>query len=1281
MRPILPTCFADLRNLATFTWLMFCGAFAWGSESLEVELIKELAFIEQHLAEEGVVDGIESPYDVQVSPDGKNVYIASQRNDAISNFSRNLESGELGYAGYISSEEVGEAALNGARSLAVSPDGGYVYAVSMFADSLSTFSRSTGSGDLSFVSVLYDSAGGVDGLDGGRSIVISPDGKNLYVAAYDDDKVSVFSRNGSTGAASFLGVYQEGDQDVEELSEPHALAMSPDGSHLYVALWKNQIIVFSRDASTGLLTYESKIEYLESYGTGGTHRAMRISPDGKFVYLSSWNTDSVSVFSRDAETGGLTHSSDVFNSQLSTAAMDGPHAISISADGKYLYVAAVNSDAVASFERNATSGGLTFSQSITSAADDDWNMNGPISIGTSPDGEHVYVGSGSGTHSLITFRRQAIVDPPELVVSPIDRSIEEGETVAFHALAQGVNLEYQWLKDGEAIDGETLPVFSLQTVLLSDDGSEFQIKVSNLGGILTSESATLTVLPPIVVEAPSDLTALDISSNSAQISWKDLSDNETSFEIQRRQVGGEFSTIATVLENQVRYLDETLSASTTYRYRVRAKRVETNSQWSNDAVIESYDDIPQTPVNLSVVDETYNKVVLRWSDRSAVEDGFQILRRDDEIDVEWEIAGTADKDATRFTDRGVESSKIYAYRIQAFNESGYSEYSNSVVALTRDIPVDAISPPSRTIENDAQSGYTISVTSADEWEALSDVEWLIVTSPSEGQGSDNQSVLYRAFLNESQSERVGKIVVGGIEHTVTQEGSPPFLRVSPSSTEVAANGGAKTVRVESNVDWTASLDSEWVSITSGQSGSGYGDVLLEIEENESFDDRSVELSINDELHAIEQAGVVENFEVSSDTTQFSASGGDGSVTIESNVAWSAEVSVDWISILSSSSGEGSSILDFEVAPFEGEVARSSEIVVNDVSISILQRPPEVSALAAPDWVRATAGNLGVELEWINSSDSESGLRIRRSILGAEAFELVAELGDGPTDYFDFEAQRGERYEYSIVAFDDDGESSEAITETDALQSANLVALSLRVAAHPHAKTLIAEIPIAGDGEVLLQRLGFGEDFSSIQFGSKYPAAKYAINTRENGFRLVEPVEMFDLSENFPTTPFEGTTPNSVNGVSYAALSVEGESAFPRGARALGYISDDAPAIVVGFEVKGDTTLPVLIQGLGRSLVRKNIGDGVPSLRVRVYSADENYDLTLRGENADWRAFENGSDLQIERAISRMKATRELAEDGGEARMLLDLEPGRYLVVLESTNSEPGSAMLEVFDVR
>ena len=102
--------------------------------------------------------------------------------------------------------------LESARSVTLSPDGKHLYAVAFFSpsDSMAVFSRNSTTGALTFVQVLNDDVGGVDGLSGASSVAVSPDGKHLYSAGEGEDKLGVFSRNSTTGVLTFTEFQQIG---------------------------------------------------------------------------------------------------------------------------------------------------------------------------------------------------------------------------------------------------------------------------------------------------------------------------------------------------------------------------------------------------------------------------------------------------------------------------------------------------------------------------------------------------------------------------------------------------------------------------------------------------------------------------------------------------------------------------------------------------------------------------------------------------------------------------------------------------------------------------------------------------------------------------------------------------------------------------------------------------------------------------------------------------------------------------------------------------------------
>ncbi len=87
---------------------------------------------------------------------------------------------------------------------------------------------------------------------------------------------------------------------------------------------------------------------------------------------------------------------------------------------------------------------------------------------------------------------------PAVRTAPRDRTVEASESVAFAVELAGpfpMDAAFQWLRDGEPIDGATLPVLELRNVNRDDDGAEFAVRVRNEHGEVVSEPATLRVKP------------------------------------------------------------------------------------------------------------------------------------------------------------------------------------------------------------------------------------------------------------------------------------------------------------------------------------------------------------------------------------------------------------------------------------------------------------------------------------------------------------------------------------------------------------------------------------------------------------------------------------------------------------------------------------------------------------------------------------------------------------------------------------------------------------------
>ena len=145
-------------------------------------------------------------------------------------------------------------ALYGVSGLAVSPDGAHLYATGQFDDAISVFTRNATTGALTFVDVLHEGdvqgLGTIDGLDGAESVAVSPDGAHVYVAGFNDGAVAVFARNPATGQLTYMETHKDVSLGgtASGLLGASTLILSSDGGDLYLASFTSDAVAhFKRD--------------------------------------------------------------------------------------------------------------------------------------------------------------------------------------------------------------------------------------------------------------------------------------------------------------------------------------------------------------------------------------------------------------------------------------------------------------------------------------------------------------------------------------------------------------------------------------------------------------------------------------------------------------------------------------------------------------------------------------------------------------------------------------------------------------------------------------------------------------------------------------------------------------------------------------------------------------------------------------------------------------------------------------------------------------------------
>lgn len=342
--------------------------------------------------------------------DAEHLYVAGSEDNAIGHYLRNADDASAGYGGLrfsdvVRSGSAGVLGLGAVSDLALSPDGAHLYAVSPSESSIATFVRDAGDGRLAYAGLLRNGVDGVTGLSGARALAMSPDGSHVYVVAEFSNAIVTFARDAAPesptyGSLSFAGVLQNALGGVDGLLQPLAVAVSPDGAHVYtLGAGGSTLAVFRRNPNPGSASF-GQLTFLKRYlGAAGaasgleSARALAFGPDGADLYVLGSAPGTLTRFTRAAETGDLTLGTRLVQGGDGVLGLAGAERLRLGPDGNRLFVAGGSDASLSVFELDA--GEPSFSSRIANGdpAPGDrlvTGLGGASDLFVAPDGAHVY---------------------------------------------------------------------------------------------------------------------------------------------------------------------------------------------------------------------------------------------------------------------------------------------------------------------------------------------------------------------------------------------------------------------------------------------------------------------------------------------------------------------------------------------------------------------------------------------------------------------------------------------------------------------------------------------------------------------------------------------------------------------------------------------------------------------------------------------------------------------------------------------------------------------------
>ena len=308
-----------------------------------------------YLFQSSLIGGGDMTFDSAANP--TNLYVASPATSSISVFQRDPTTGALTLV---------QSYFNGERR-----------------DALIQSTRNNQAGQVTNSPTLPP----LDGFQSADVVVVSPDDSTVFVAGADEAGIAMFQRDATTGILTFVS------EIVSPVKAITGLAIDSTGTELYlVSSSEHNVFVLKNTAGVwssapSLMDPHNSIPGLDRVA------AVTLSSDGTNIYVACAGSSSIAIFARNTTTGQLAYQSSVTNGQGGVEGLGGVTAIAESPDGNLVFAAGSSENSLAVFDRNSSTGALTFVQSVVNHSGGVSGLADPNSLTVSPEDAALYVGS------------------------------------------------------------------------------------------------------------------------------------------------------------------------------------------------------------------------------------------------------------------------------------------------------------------------------------------------------------------------------------------------------------------------------------------------------------------------------------------------------------------------------------------------------------------------------------------------------------------------------------------------------------------------------------------------------------------------------------------------------------------------------------------------------------------------------------------------------------------------------------------------------------------------
>ncbi len=216
--------------------------------------------------------------------------------------------------------------------------------------------------------------------------------------------------------------------------------------------------------------------------------------------------------------------------------------------------------------------------------------------------------------------------------------------------------------------------------------------------ILSSPRLPVDVVAP---PAPINVRAIINSLTNAVVSWTDINNGTTRYQVERSDDGSEFFIVGNTDIGSIQYGDPTISPGVAIiAYRISG--IDPLTGPSSTPVVASLLTAPEDPTDLRYSNVTSTTVTLAWNDNSAFETSFRLQRANNSGFTTGLVESTYPADTIGVVVSGLTGAPAtFYFRVRAENSAGQSNWSNTLSVVTvipnPTNPPTAPSSPSLTI--------------------------------------------------------------------------------------------------------------------------------------------------------------------------------------------------------------------------------------------------------------------------------------------------------------------------------------------------------------------------------------------------------------------------------------------------------------------------------------------------------------------------------------------------------------------------------------------------------